>query len=203
MALEPEKPWSIYVISADGGGLEQPVPGDHRGSDPNWSPDGNELLFGRRPTEEAVGSGSLELEIVDLRTHITSKIAGSKEMWSPRWSQDGRWILAFPRATDRLMLFDVHRQEWTELAKIHASYPEWSPDGRHICFLAQSKGTPATAIFQIRISDRRVEQVASLTQFRQPTVDWGGWAGVAADGSPILLREAGTPEIFALDWDAP
>jgi serine/threonine protein kinase len=203
MALQPEKPWNIYVISADGGGLEQPVPGDHRGQDPNWSPDGNKLLFGRRPSEEAIGSGSLELEIVDLRTHITSKIAGSKEMWSPRWSQDGRWILAFPRATDRLMLFDVNRQEWTELAKIHASYPEWSRDGHHIYFLAQSKGTPATAIFRVRIRDRRLEQVARLTQFKQPTVDWGGWAGLAADGSPILLREAGTPEIFALDWDAP
>lgn len=201
-ALEPEKPWSIYVISAKGGSLEQPVPGDHRGSDPNWSPDGNRLLFGRRP-EEAPGGETLDLEIVDLRNHTVSKIAGSSEMWSPRWSLDGRWILAFPRAADRLMLFDVKSQKWTELAKIHASYPEWSREGDYIYFLAQSKRTPATAIFRVRISDHKLEQVASLRQFKQPTVDWGGWAGLAPDDSPVLLREAGAPEIFVLDWDAP
>ena len=201
-ALEPGKPWSIYVISADGGSLVQPVPGE-RGSDPNWSPDGNRLLFGRRPTEEAPGSGSLDLELVDLRSHTVSKIAGSAEMWSPRWSRDGRWILAFPRAADRLMLFDVNSQKWTELAKIHASYPEWSRDGHYIYFLVQSKNAPATAILRVRISDHKLEQVASLRQFKPPTVDWGGWAGLAPDDSPILLREAGTPEIFALDWDAP
>src|SRR5262249_26294835 len=44
--------------------------------DPNWSPDGNSLLFGREPHGESVGSGKLVLEIVDLRTHSISKVAG-------------------------------------------------------------------------------------------------------------------------------
>ena len=203
MGLQGDKPWSIYIISADGGNLEQPVPGDHRGHDPSWSPDGNRLLFGRRPNEELVGAGTLDLEVVDLRSHTVSKIAGSEEMWSPRWSRDGRYILAFPRQTDRLMLFDVNTQKWTELARVHASYPEWSREGDYIYFLAQSKGMAATAVLRVRITDHKLEQVASLRQFKQPTVDWGDWAGLAPDDSPILLREAGTPEIYALDWDAP
>jgi Tol biopolymer transport system component len=203
MALEPDKPWIVYVISAEGGSLERPVPGDHRGCDPNWSPDGNRLLFGRWPTDEAPGLGALDLEVVDLRSHNVSKVAGSDEMWSPRWSRDGRKILALPRAADRLMIFDVTTQKWTELAKVQASYPEWSRDGDYIYFLVRSKGAPATVILRVRIRDRKLEQVASLRNFKQPTVDWGGWAGLAPDDAPILLREAGTPEIYALDWDAP
>jgi hypothetical protein len=31
----------------------------------------------------------------------------------------------------------------------------------------------------------------------------GQWLGAAPDGSPLLLLEAGTHEIYALDWDAP
>jgi len=101
------------------------------------------------------------------------------------------------------MLFDVNTQKWTELMKIHANYPEWSRDGDYVYFVARSKGTPATVILRVRIMDHKVEQVASLRNFKQPTVDWGGWAALAPDDSPILLREAGTPEIYALDWDAP
>ena len=201
MGLEADKPWSIYVISADGGSLERPVPG--RAHDPTWSPDGNQLLFGRRPSEEPLGSGTLDLEIVDLRSHVVSKIPGSEETWSPRWSRDGRHILALSRDADRLLLFDVNRHKWTELAKIAVSYPEWSHNGDYIYFLARSKGTPATAILRVRITDHKLEQVASLRQLKQSMVDWGDWAGLAADDSPILLREAGTPEIYQLDWDAP
>ena len=203
MALEADKPWSIYVISADGGSLEQPVPGDHRGHDPSWSPDGKQLLFGYRPSEAPPGEGTLDLKIVDLQSHTVTKVAGSDELWSPRWSRDGRHILALSRAADQMMLFDVNSQKWTELAKIHASYPEWSRDGDYVYFLEQSKNEPATVIFRVGIRDRKMEEVASLSNFKQPTVDWGGWAGLAPDDSPILLREAGTPEIYALDWDAP
>jgi eukaryotic-like serine/threonine-protein kinase len=202
-ALEADKPWSIYVISANGGRLEQPVPGDHRGSDPTWSPDGTSLLFGRHPSEEAPGKGTLDLEVVDLRSHTLSKVVGSEGMWSPRWSRDGRRILALSRSANRLLSFDVERQKWTELAKMPVSYPEWSRDGQYILFLARSRGAPATAIFRLHISDHKLEQVASLRQLEQSPVDWGDWAGLAPDDSPILLREAGTPDIYALDWDAP
>jgi len=203
MALQGDKSWSIFVISADGGSLEQPLRGDRLGFDPSWSPDGNRLLFGRHPTTQGPGAGMLDLEIVDLRNHTVSKVPGSDELWSPRWSPDGRYILAVPRTTDRLMLFDVNSREWTELAKIPAGYPEWSRDEEYVYCLAKPKGTPSSAILRVRIRDHKVEQVASLSDFKQPKVDWGDWAGLAPDDSPILLREAGTPEIYALDWEAP
>ena len=155
------------------------------------------------PFEKTPRAGTLDLEIVDLQTHAVSKVSGSDGLWSPRWSRDGRHILAFSRAADTLMLFDVNNQKWTELAKIRAGWPEWSRAGDYIYFLAESIGRPPAGIMRVRIRDHKLEQVASLKDFRQPAFDWGGWAGLAPDDSPLLLREAGTQDIYALDWEAP
>ena len=198
MAVEPGKPWSVYIISAEGGSPEQPVPGDHRGAHPNWSPDGKSLLFGHYPP----GSGKLDLEILDLWTHTVSKVPGSEELWAPRWSRDGRHILARPPAGNRLMLFDVTTQNWTELASIGVIWPEWSREGDYIYFLGFPIGGQPSGVFRIRIGDRRLEQVVSLKDFRQAR-DLGSWAGLAPDDSPLLVRDAGTHDIYALDWEAP
>jgi Tol biopolymer transport system component/DNA-binding winged helix-turn-helix (wHTH) protein len=199
MGQEPGKLWCVYVISAAGGVPEQPVPGDHRGLDPNWSPDGNALLFGRKP--EAEPRGSLDLEILDLRTHALSKIPDSQELWSPRWSRDGRHILALPRAGDRLLVFDVKTRNWTELAKIGVGYPEWSRDGTYISFLGIPPAGGPRGLFRVGIRDGKLEEVVSLKDFRRAP-GWGDWHGLAFDDSPLFLRDAGIQDIYALDWRA-
>jgi hypothetical protein len=54
---------------------------------------------------------------------------------------------------------------------------------------------------RIRIRDRKIERVADLKNFRQ-TGYWGVWLPMAPDDSPLLLRDTGTQEIYALDWQA-
>jgi len=44
--------------------------------------------------------------------------------------------------------------------------------------------------------------VTSLTGFQQ-TGYFGFYLGLAPDDSPLLLRDTGTQEIVALDWQAP
>jgi len=202
-ARQPDKPFSVYTISADGGSPERPIPGDRDTCDATWSPDGESLLFGRFPGDEPPGIGRMDLEIVDLRTHAVSKVPGSEELWSPRWSRDGRHMLAFTRAGERLLVFDVKAQKWTEVAKMGVAYPEWSRAGDYIYFLL---GTPTAGqqggLSRVRITDHKLEQVVSLKDFRQAP-GWGGWAGLAPDDSPLLLRDSGTQDIYALDWQAP
>ena len=191
------------------------MPGDQRGGDPNWSPDGSQLVFGLQPAEEAPGAGTLALKVVDLRTHKITKIPGSEELWSPRWSRDGRHILAMPRDGMGLMLFDLKSQRWSSLGlpKMAVSFPEFSHHGDCIYFL----GTPPESqegIFRVRLSDHKLELVLGLENVRQATssswgpgllrdVAWGAWKGLAPDDSPLLLRDAGTQEIYALDVDFP
>jgi Tol biopolymer transport system component len=204
---QPDGPFSVFVVLAAGGNLEQPIPGDHRGSNPSWSADGKSLLFGRDDVDQAPGLGRSDLEIVDLWTHVISKVPGSEELWCPRWSRDGRWIVAFSRAQDRIVLFDANAQKWAELTKIGVGYPialvqgpEWSRQGDYIYFCgAPSEAGQPGAIFRIRMMDRKLEQLTTLKDFRDAT----GWMGLAPDDSPLLVRDSGAQDIYALDWDAP
>jgi hypothetical protein len=53
---------------------------------------------------------------------------------------------------------------------------------------------------RVRISDRKVEKVADLAGLQ--LVD-GTWMGLAPDDSPLFVRDVGSYEIYALDWEAP
>jgi hypothetical protein len=48
--------------------------------------------------------------------------------------------------------------------------------------------------------NRKVEQVTDWTNIR--VAGWG-WFAAAPDNSLITARDAGTDEIYALDWEAP
>jgi len=52
------------------------------------------------------------------------------------------------------------------------------------------------------ISPVKSAWVADLKNFRQAGY-YGIWLGLAPDDSPVLLRDTGTQEIYALDWQAP
>jgi hypothetical protein len=56
-------------------------------------------------------------------------------------------------------------------------------------------------VMRVRIRDRKLERMADLKNFRQAGF-WNVWLGMAPDDSPLLLRDTGTQEIYALDWQA-
>jgi hypothetical protein len=54
----------------------------------------------------------------------------------------------------------------------------------------------------MRVSDCKVERVADLKNFRT-TGRWDSSLALAPHDSPLLLRDAGTQEVCALDWEEP
>jgi Tol biopolymer transport system component len=170
--------------------------------DVGWSPDGNRLIFGQLGTGQvgSAGTGKPSIHLFDLKTHQVSELPGSEGLFSPRWSPDGQYVLAMPTDSQKVLLFDFRTQKWTELATLNIGYPSWSKDGRFVYFNLLSTQEPF--ILRIRISDRRVERVASLKGL--PGVgNFGVWVGLTPDDSPLVLRDTGTQEIYALDWEAP
>ena len=98
------------------------------------------------------------------------------------------------------MLFDFKTQKWVELESIPAGFPNWSRDGTYLYFL--SSGSDA-AIYRVRISDHKLEKVVSLKGIRLTIGEVGTWCGLAADDSPLILRDVGSQEIYALDLQLP
>ncbi len=196
------KPWKIYLVSSDGGGLEELMPGNFNQANPTWSPDGTSLAFAGAPwVEERTAPESTTIRVLDLKTRQVSTLTGSEGMWSPRWSPDGRYLVATPADWQTLMLFDFKTQAWSELAHLSIAYTSWSHDSSHIYFSTYpSVGDPA--IYRVRMGDYRLERMASLRNVNQA---WslGPWFGLAPDDSFLILRETGISEIYALDWQLP
>jgi serine/threonine protein kinase/Tol biopolymer transport system component len=189
------KPVRTYLVSADGGSPRQLLLDDpDTERDPNWSPDGGRIVFSGQPADKTSA-----IRVVDLKTHQVSTLPGSQGLCSPRWSPDGRYIAAMPTDLLSLMLFDFRTQKWSQLTRVRAAFPNWSRDGQYVYFL---RWLDHQAVLRVRISDREVEQVFDLTNF-PTTGNIGPWLGLDPEDSPLLLRDIGTQDVYALDWEEP
>jgi Tol biopolymer transport system component len=197
--VSTDKPWRICLISAEGGTAEPVLSEQHNELAPTWSPDGNSLAFSYAPWLETAAPETSGLYVVDLRTRKPEKLPGSEGLFGPQWSPDGRYIVA-PRADlQAIMIFDVRSKTWTELSK-NAGFSTWSRDSRYLYF--ESFGREPS-LLRVRVTDHRLEEVVSLKGFRATGWSGGVWIGFAPDDSPLMLRDIGTQEIYALDWEAP
>ncbi len=204
----PGSHYQIDVVAVDGGQPEPLTLGDSEAWEPTWSPAGDALAYG--PSWADATTGKTSLHIVNLRSRQTTEVPGSKGLYSPRWSPDGRYLLAIPPQDPRLthhdwplMLYDFNRHAWQELIKAAgvAQYPEWSEDGRCVYFHAQ---VPKKAPEQrVCLADRKIETIVDMGSGNTLVWDVGIWTGVGPDGSIYALRDISTEEIYALDVKFP
>ena len=193
----PGKPWTIYLVSADGGQPQSLSPEPHNQIDPDWSSDGHSIVFSYFPLFEQADSERTGIYTIDLATHKPTKLPGSRGMWAPRLSPDRRYIVARAGRSQGFMLFDSTTGRWTELFKGTVGWAEWSRDQKYIYFLRRGQ---EPAVLRIALRDRKLEEVASLKDVVQTGFRAGVWAGLTPDNAPLVLRDAGTQEIYALDW---
>jgi Tol biopolymer transport system component/DNA-binding winged helix-turn-helix (wHTH) protein len=187
-------PWVIYVIPSSGGVPNRVIPSDRELEDnPTWSPDGKKIAFGNHGSPP--GYPNQGVKVVDLSTDAVNELPGSKGMWSPRWSPDGKYIVAL-NLTPTLQLFDTRTQTWLPpLEDIFASYPTWSADGRWLYYLI-TKSSDDQSICRSRVPNGKPEVVIHLTE--QYSAGWWGWFGLDPADAPIVMRDMGRHEIYAL-----
>ena len=97
------------------------------------------------------------------------------------------------------MLFDVAAQKWTEQGPKDAGFQCWSRNSKYVYFL----GFGAEAgIFRVAVNNNKVEKILSLRDFRSAGT-FGAWLSLTPDDDPLVLRDVGPPEIYALSWETP
>ena len=135
---------------------------------------------------------------MDLKSHRLTTVPGSNGLFSPRWSPNGKYLLATKADSSAFLLFDLANQKWTILAQGGMGYPYWSRDSNYVYF--EDLNVPhRSSVARVRVKDGSVETIADLSTLRQISV---GWIGRGPDDLPIAVREVGTEEIYALDWIA-
>ena len=186
-----------YVVSAQGGQPRRLLPDyDDPQMDPNWSPDGMKVIFstagplaGRL---NATFSSKVELRVLDLATHTVSVVPESRQIWSPRWSPNGEFIVGLADIKRDLEVFEVQHQRWRKLVDGPVYFPAWSRDSQFIYFLDSSGN-----VSRVSLDGRRAELVADLKGFSH--TGWmGDWMGLDPSDAPLLLHDVGTEDLYAL-----
>jgi Tol biopolymer transport system component/DNA-binding winged helix-turn-helix (wHTH) protein len=189
------KPFKLFFVPANGGSPLAVVDEPWNEIDPNWSPDGQTLVFSHFPVFDR--QADLGIYSFDLATHRLTKLPGSDGFWMPRWAPDGSFILGRSADSLSLFLFDVQRQTWRELAHGESfGYANWSSNSRFVYVLKRGNDP---AIERIRVADGRTEAVASLTGVRQTGFRNAVWTGLTPEDDPLILRDVGTEELYSLN----
>ncbi|HEY7303310.1 MAG TPA: hypothetical protein VH601_04305 [Bryobacteraceae bacterium] len=183
----PGQTWKGYLIGADGGTPKEIAAGPWPHA--TWSPDGTQMVLGS-------GHAPLnKLFFLTLGTGKLSPVPGSDGISNPTWSPDGRYVVAARDVDDACMLFDLDKQAWSEIAPTSCSWPYWTRDGRSF-FSLEGKGA---AIWHFEVKTHKFERLVSLKDYRI-TGNYSAWLGISPDGSPMILKDAGSQEIYALEW---
>lgn len=95
----------------------------------------------------------------------------------------------------KLLLFDTGTRTWRALDADRIDNASWSRDGAYIYY--DTEDGPH-ALRRVRISDGRVDELVNMSDY--PNLAYW-WSGIALDNSPIILRNLGSVQIYALDLE--
>jgi len=99
---------------------------------PHWSPDGKQIAFsGAKPGDPN------RICIIPASQNARRDLGrGSDGICCPRWSPDGRWVIALSADKQKLFLLDMSTQKWRQVAdKIGIiGYMTWSRDSKYVGF---------------------------------------------------------------------
>jgi Tol biopolymer transport system component len=179
----------MYIIPAEGGRPQRLLPDDSRHEgDPNWSGDGNKIVYGA----SIASDHEVDLRILNLESHQVAVVPGSNDLFSPRWSPDGRFIAALSSNWHTLKVFDTRTQQWSTLLDKRLAHPAWSKDSRWIYFAAVED----EAVERVPVAGGKTERVAELKDW--PSTGWNGWMGLDPTDSPMVMHDITSQDIYAL-----
>ena len=190
-----------YIVPAEGGRPRRLLPEvDRAVSGPDWSPNGKKIVFDSFDLPVKVTPTGVGLHILDVDSGQVTEVPGSAGLSSPRWSPDGRKIAALKLAgswsiASGLTVFDLETQRWTALVmKEDINFPAFSADSQFLYYLLLGSDQ---AVYRVRVKGGEPERVVDLKDWRM-TGHSSFWMGLDPADAPLLLRDNGTSDLYAL-----
>lgn len=192
------EPWRIYVVSSDGGNAKLLVPekDTKNQADPSWSPDGKTIAFGRLPAYMAEDPEPKSIYLYDVTSGSTSELPHSRGMFSPRWSPDGRHVVAISTDQRMLEIFDTETRTWSNIPAPSVDNPVWSRDCKYVYF--HSFIEEQLPIYRVNIADKKLEQVFQFDELQLADAADYQFQGVAPDDSPLLAVYVWTADVYSI-----
>jgi hypothetical protein len=184
----------VYIIDIGGG---QPDKIAERSFGPTWSPDGSAIAVTTiARNKSGTETNDYEVQTINLKTRSGRILPASQGKIGAFWLSKAGLVAATVNATG-FVLFDFASAKWSTL--VAGAFVSWwvSTDGRYLYY--STAGAQDPKILRVYIPDRRVDLITTLKGIRRPRdpleeLD----LSVAPDGSPIITRDIGHQEIYAL-----
>ena len=190
---------SLYVVNIEGGVPEEIT----QGGPMAWSPDKNSIAFTYLVPGRHLGEKDpFQAFMVDLRTKKISAVPESVGMIVSFWPEANR-LLAMQMSSGKMMAYDFAMQRWSEFTHTPFGFGTASPDGKYLYTDAVPDASGGAQILRLRLADKKMETTLSLKGIRRVVDERVGFnlltsVGVTSDGSPLLTRDVGSQEIYAL-----
>lgn len=190
--------WRNFLIPAQGGTPRELLTEKEFQVDVGWSSDGKQLVFGRVPFIPGAAN-KINILTYDLTSKEVAVVPGSDNLYSPRWSPDGRYLVSETSDNTKLLLYDFRTRKWTDWLNEGGDieFLNWSPDSRFVYY--SHRDAKGSAYRRVKLGQNHSEKILDLNNLHMYTF---GFA-VGQDGSPLLTRDISSDEIYALQLELP
>ncbi len=192
----------IFIMGASGESVRKLSDLGHY---PDWSPDGQEIIFSSMFVADPFSRGAnAKLYAVNIASGQRREIEAGPDAVQPRWSPSGKRI-AFWAKSDK-----AQRDIWTVSAQGGDAVrvtndpevdwnPVWSPDGRFLYFISNRKGAPS--LWRVPVDEATGKATGPPEPIIGPLAQ--SWQlNLARDGRRLIYVEKRLREnIYAADFD--
>jgi Tol biopolymer transport system component/DNA-binding winged helix-turn-helix (wHTH) protein len=196
-----------FIVSADGGSPARLELGDGR-IEPEFSADGNFIVFSRWTTGPEAPTSASGIFLYDLKSARIEKIPGSENLVHPAPSPDGRLLAAVtnfdanPNQPTKVMLFDFASKSWKQIGAGGLVNPvQWSSDSKTFVYQdIVAEGQPA---FRYSLETGRSESVLNFNALLRSGYVRCSWLGSLANGDLVMSLRRNDVNVYRLDLDLP